>query len=325
MRARGKSIIIASAVVSAAALAYFVFSNRTESGTTSSSRPDQTIRANSGSTSNTKPPPPAFTGLKEQIVSRVEDLNRSTTAEERLRLVNALCQLGPGAETKLGSALREVSSLTGKAVLADALARIGTSEAVDALLGVLASTNDTAARAEIVRSFDVLPPGQPLETLASSLVTSLDPQVRDGVIATIARAADANTVQFLTEMYHEPETISGQTDGILSALASIHNSGAVEPMKTLLTTNRELPVMEAAVHSLGKIGTPDALQAIASVLETIGSTNPALRQQMLATVQAAENPAALDWLQQTAAAKNDPDLASAASAALGAIKKQAAR
>lgn len=268
--------------------------------------------------------PAAALWTKETVVARAATLNDDSLAKERVAIVNELAQAGAGGESLLASALHDVPSRAGKGAVADAIARIGTSEAVDALLGALASTNDAMERATIVRAFDALPPGQPLETLASSLVTALDPVVRDGVVATIARAADGNTVQFLTEMYREPEAFTGQSANVLAALGSIHNPEATDALKALLITNHEVPVMEAVVSSLAKIGTPDALQSISSSLETLGVTNPALRARMLATLQAVENPAALEWLQKTAAASPDePDLAKAAAAAVASINKNA--
>lgn len=266
--------------------------------------------------------PAAISWTKETVVARASSLKDHSTAKERVAVGNELAQAGAGSEPLLASALHDVPSLAGKGAVADAIARIGTSEAVDALLGALASTSDAAERATIVRAFDALPPGQPLETLASSLVTALDPVVRDGVVATIARAADGSTVQFLTEMYREPEAFTGQSANVLAALGSIHNPEAAEALKALLITNHEVAVMEAVVSSLAKIGTPDALQAISISLETLGATNPALRTRMLATLQAVENPAALEWLQKTAAASpDDPDLAKAAAAAVASINK----
>ncbi|WP_461783870.1 HEAT repeat domain-containing protein [Prosthecobacter sp.] len=261
------------------------------------------------------PPVQTKAGLLAEVARAAHD----PSTGRRLAMVEKLAALGPGFETLLGEALQAVGSDVARGILADGLARIGTSEAVETLFGALQAATDPAVRAQLLQALNALPPGQPLETLASSLTLPLNPQVRDGIVATIARAADANTVEFLNEMYHEPETAGGQSANVLAALGSIHNPGATIALSTLLRTSGEVPIMQNAAASLGKIGTTDSLQAIAESLQVIGVTNPELRQHFLGVVQAVSNTEALDWLQKNAISP-DPGLAQAAAAALSSMQ-----
>ena len=256
---------------------------------------------------------------KEDVLTEIALAASDPNMGRRLTMVEKLAALGPGFEKLLGDALQAARSNAERGILADSLARIGTSEAVETLFAAVQTATDPAVRAQLLQAVNRRPPGQPLETLASSLTRPLDPQVRDGIVATIARAADTNTVEFLNEMYHEPEAVGGQSANILAALGSINNSGATTALSTLLRTSGEVPVMQNAAASLGKIGTTDSLQAVADSLQVIGTTNPELRQYFLGIVQAVSNTEARDWLKKTAVS-TDPGLAEAASAALSLMQ-----
>ncbi|WP_395737124.1 HEAT repeat domain-containing protein [Prosthecobacter sp.] len=259
---------------------------------------------------------------KAEVLAEVALAAADPSMGRRLAMVEKLAALGPGFERLLGDALQAARSNAERAVLADALARIGTGEAVQTLFAAVHSASDPAARAQLLQALNALPPGQPLETLASTLALPLEPQVRDAVVATISRAADANTVQFLGEMYHEPEAAGGQSANILAALGSITNPGSTSALSTLLRTSGEVPIMQNAAASLGKIGTSDSLQAVADSLHVIGATNPELRQSFLNIIQSVTSTEARDWLQKNATS-TDPGLAQAASAALGAMQSSA--
>lgn len=264
----------------------------------------------------TLPRPPAQT--RAEVLAEVAAAAAHSATGRRLAMVETLAALGPGAERLLGEALLNARTAAERAILADALARIGTSEAVEELFKALRAATDPEVRAELLQALNALPPGLPLETLASTLTMALDPQIRDGVVASIARAADTNAVEFLHEMYHEPENFGGQGAGILAALGSIHNPGATTALSTLLRTSGEVPVMQNAATSLGKIGTEDSLQAIADALRMIGDTNPELRLHLLGVIQVVNNAAARDWLQRNAIS-SDIGLAQAAASALGSL------
>lgn len=274
------------------------------------------IAANPGKEVPALPRPPVQT--RAEVLAEVAEVASSSANGRRLAMVEKLAALGPGAEPLLGGALLHAHTPAERAILADALARIGTSEAVEELFKAVQAATDPEVRAELLQALNALPPGLPLETLASTLTMALDPQIRDGVVATIARAADTNAVEFLHEMYHEPESFGGQGAGILAALGSIHNPGATTALSTLLRTSGEVPIMQNAASSLGKIGTEESLQAIADALRVIGDTNPELRLHLLGVIQVVNNAAARDWLQRTAVS-SDTGLAQAAANALGSL------
>lgn len=257
-----------------------------------------------------------------EVLAEVSHAATDPNMGRRLAMVEKLAALGPGFEKLLGDALQAAPNDVVRGILADSLARIGTSEAVETLFAAVKAAADPAVRSQLLQALNALPPGQPLETLASALTHPLDPQVRDAIVATISRAADTNTVEFLNEMYHEPETAGGQSTNILAALGSISNPGATAALSTLLRTSGEVPVMQNAAVSLGKIGTTDSLQSLADSLQVIGTTNPELRQYFLGIVQAVSNTQARDWLQKNAVS-TDPGLAQAAAAALSSMQSSA--
>ncbi|MGV3659308.1 MAG: HEAT repeat domain-containing protein [Prosthecobacter sp.] len=324
---RRRILLVSSAVVLATALACFFVDWSGSPAVRSTSSTDKAVEsrpspppAKTAAVPTREPPavprPPAQT--KAEVLAEVALTAGDSNTGRRLALVERLAALGPGAERLLGGALLEARTDVERAILADALARIGTSEAVDRLFEAVQAATDPAVREQLLQALNALPPGQPLETLASTLTMALDPQIRDGVVATIARAADPDTVEFLNEMYHEPESFGGQGAGILAALGSIHNPGATTALSTLLRTSGEVPVMQNAAASLGKIGTADSLQPIADTLQVIGETNPELRQHLLGVIQVVNNTAARDWLQKNAIS-SDTGLAQAAAAALSSM------
>ena len=312
MRLPPRKAVLASVPILLGALAFYLLHR---------SPPPQSAPSPTPPKQATTPVPAAVEIGKDELIAKAASLPENASPKERIELANALARLGPGAEQSFATALVQTKSLAGKAVFADALARSGTSESVDHLLVALSSKDDEAIRELIVRSFDSIPPGAPLETLVSSLVTIQDTHVRDGIIATVSRAANADTVQFLSELFHEPVAVAGQTESLLAALSSIHNSEATTPLLTMLRESGELPLMEASARSLSKIGTPAALQGIADAFDRAGETNPAFRELLLQTIRSVDNPESLPWLETTAGSKQaDPAVAKSASAALNTLK-----
>jgi HEAT repeat protein len=263
---------------------------------------------------------------KTGIAAEIAEIEQQPEMARRLALVEKLAALGPGAIPMLSEMLLDAKTSASRGILADALARIGTSEAVDALFGILASTTDAAAKAEIAQSFAALPPGQAIETLASGLSLMLDPPVRDAVVATVGRAADSSIVTFLNELYHEPEAFTGQHENITAALGSIQTPAAIPALADLLRHTGEEEVMRPAAASLGRIGTADSLQPLAEALTALDNTNPELRLHFLSVIQSVTNPEAVAWLEKAAAnAFHDADLATVAKTALDSMKQTAAQ
>jgi HEAT repeat protein len=327
MNRRRLIIIAAASSVGVMAVALLFFATRQPALETSPGVQKRIPRAQDGpATASVQKPeqvmqkPPAQT--QTDVLAEVTLAAADPSMGRRLAMVEKLAALGPGFERLLGDALQAAHSNAERGILADALARIGTSEAVQTLFAAVQSTPEPAVRAQLLQALNALPPGQPLETLTSTLALPLDPQVRDAIVATISRAADANTVEFLGEMYHEPEAAGGQSANILAALGSITNPGATAALSTLLRTSGEVPIMQNAAFSLGKIGTSDSLKAIADSLQVVGGTNPELRQSFLDIIQSVTSTEARDWLQKNAAS-TDPGLAQSAAAALGAMQSSA--
>ncbi|MFZ4764168.1 MAG: HEAT repeat domain-containing protein [Roseimicrobium sp.] len=311
MRPRVLLLLLASALILLGALAFAVWWEK----------PTVEKQAHTAAPRIAQPLPPKQLGAEVSNLLAKAVTFSDAAPRARIEMVQALAALGPGSETALSNAMRRAETPLARAVIADALGRLGTSESIDQLLAHVASTQNAAERRELVRAFDTIPPGQALETLASSLVMPQEPDVRDGIIATIARAAHPETVEFLSELYREPVAVAGQTESILAAVSAIHNPEATPALEVLLRESGELPLMEAAARALAKTGTPESLQALANAIDRVGNTNPAFRELLLRNVESVDKAEAQQWLEQAAHnAQTDPGLARAASEALAAVK-----
>ena len=253
-----------------------------------------------------------------------EMLNLAVSAgpREREEVIRRLATLGEGAISDLGAAMRAAPSAGAKLIIAQALALIGTSEAVDQMIANLQAVTDPAEQASLVHAFDGLANPAGLETLTSSLASVDDPALSRQLIGVIGHLASDDTVQFLAEMYREQPNIPSQPDNVVAALAGINNPNAVTALAQLASEAAELPLQYAAVRALGAIGTPEALEGILSATFRGGNTNPAFRQAVLSTLQSVTNPQAIAWLEQQSRSPNLPaDVAASVSKALAGLRK----
>lgn len=241
------------------------------------------------------------------------------------KIAEDLAGLGEGAVVDLGTALRRVPGIPAKKVLARALARLGSSESVDQLVGSLNALTDPAERAAIVGQLGGITNTLGLETLTSSLATVSDPALRSSLISAVSQLATADTVDYLAELYRQAPNVPEQPQNVLSALGAISNPAATSALSDLAGAAPELPLQYAAVLSLSRIGTPDALEGLVSAVLRTGDTNPDFRQAVLSALQGVANPQSASWLQQQLSAATLPaDLSTALSQALQNTRQPAA-
>jgi len=246
----------------------------------------------------------------------------NATPKDREEVIRRLAALGEGAVSDLGAAMRAAPGAGAKLILAQALALIGTSEAVDQMITTLRAVTDPAEQASLVHAFDALANRAGLETLTSALASVEDPTLSRQLIGVIGHLATGDTVQFLAEMYREQPNIPSQPDNVVAALAGINTPDAVTALAQLASEAPELPLQYAAARALGAIGTPEALEGILSAAFRVGNTNPAFRQDLLSTLQSVTNPQAAAWLEQQSRSPNLPaDVAASVSKALAGLRK----
>jgi|GEM_PF-2546562 len=248
--------------------------------------------------------PAAFipTALIAEALKKAEH----ATESEFQQIAEDLAKLGEGAVDDLGAALRGVPGIAAKTVLARALVRIGSSESVDQLVGSLGVLSDPAQRDAIIGQLGGITNSLGLETLSSSLASVSDPALRSSLITAVSQLATADTVDFLAELYREPPNIPEQPQNVLSALSAISNPAATSALNDLAGAAPELPLQYAAVLSLSRIGTPDALEGLISAAYRTGDTNPDFRQAVLTALQNVTNPQSATWLQQQSASTELP-------------------
>jgi HEAT repeat protein len=257
------------------------------------------------------------------VIGQAVRLSASASPEEATRLAAAMADLGPSAVDELGSAMQSASSLPAKTAVAQALALIGTSEAVDQLVPGLLSIPDPAQRAIATQALDSLSDPIGLETLTSALATSDDPILLHSINAAISRMATGDTVQFLTELYRAQPQIPSQPDGVAAALSTITSPDATDALRQIVSTAPELTLQTAAANSLALTGTADALEGLVGGLFRVGDTNPSYRQTLLTLLANVSNPESASWLQSESASPNLPaDVMTSLNTALGNIRRQ---
>ena len=271
------------------------------------------------------PPKPSPTPIELPVKDSVNDIIRqasSASPKDKGPTAIQLAALGEGAVEDLGDALRAASTLAARKIIAQALAKIGTSEAVDQIIAGLRGIPDPTQQAELIQAFAALTSPASLETLTSTLASVEDPRLAKSLAEMIGTLATNDTVRFLTEMYREAPSIPAQPDNVVAALTAVHNPAAATALTELATTAPELSLQYAAAQSLGVIGTPDALEGLISAAFRVGDTNPALRQAVLKALASATNPEAAAWLQQQSQSPTLPkDITAALATALSGLRK----
>ena len=159
-----------------------------------------------------------------------------------------LAARGAGAVNDLSSALATAGSNTARGVLSDALARIGTDNAIQELCSQAVNAPDDTARLTIAASFRALsrPASVPmLATLFSQ--TDSGPLITEATSA-LRRLADGGGVQALADLSQEGGQLYSQRGNVFKVLAGLENPDALPALEVLAadTTDPERAKAAAA-------------------------------------------------------------------------------
>ncbi len=204
----------------------------------------------------------------------------------------------PAAETSvaaLSEALSTAPDRPGKLAAADALATIGSPEAVEQLLTRALEEPDLGLRREIAGALAALDDRTGLEALTSAVAATSDRALLDAVTETLSRMGDGETVEHLAELYRGEQQIRRQRNSVRRALAGMRNPEAARALASLATTAPEPGLVEAAARGLSKIGGATAAQGLADAIGQAGN-DPQLHASLLGLVRRIDDPAGLKVL-----------------------------
>jgi len=184
------------------------------------------------------------------------------------RAIGSLVLCGPEAEAEMIRHLRAGATGSALQAAAEALARIGGGDGIEALVLRLWET-EGEDRTILARALDLVHSEEAAGLLASTYSATDDPEVLDAVLRSLARCATEDTVDFLHELYLEPERVGGQSRRILEALELVAAPSAVPALADLLAVEGSPELNLAAARALAKSGHPEALMALADEAERL--------------------------------------------------------
>ena len=157
-----------------------------------------------------------------------------------------LAARGPEAVNDISSALATAGSNTARGVLSDALARIGTDNAIQQLCTEAVKVPEGAARQAIASSFRALSRPQAVPMLAT-LFSEADsvPLVTEASEA-IRRLADRAGVEALADLSQESGQLASQRDTIFRILATLENPDALPALEVLAADGTDTVRADAA-------------------------------------------------------------------------------
>ena len=157
-----------------------------------------------------------------------------------------LAARGPDAVNDISSALATAGSNTARGVLSDALARIGTDEAIQQLCAEAVKVPDGAARQAIASSFRALSRPQAVPMLAT-LFSETDsvPLVTEASEA-IRRLADRAGVEALADLSQESGQLAAQRDTIFRIFSTLENPDALPALEVLAADGTDTVRADAA-------------------------------------------------------------------------------
>jgi hypothetical protein len=164
-----------------------------------------------------------------------------------------LASRGTEAINDISSALATAETNTGRGVLSDALARIGTDDAIQELCTQAAKAPDGAPRQAIATAFRALsrPAAVPfLATLLSEVdSTPLMAEAGDA----IRRLADRAGVEALADLAQESNQNSGQRDSIFRILSTLDSPEALPALEVLAADGTDTARADAARAGISRL------------------------------------------------------------------------
>lgn len=164
-----------------------------------------------------------------------------------------LAARGPDAVNDISSALATAGSNTARGVLADALARIGTDNAIQELCTCAVQIADTGAPETIASSFRALSRPAAVPMLATLFSETDSPLLVTEAGDAIRRLADEAGVLALADLAQEGGQLHSQRDIILKLLAGVQNPDAIPALETLAADNTDPDRAAAAAKSLAAL------------------------------------------------------------------------
>ena len=210
------------------------------------------------------------------------------SAKERFQRAQELAQEGEAAVPELAQLLDQGTE--DPRILTDALAMIGSGEAVLAVLKKILNETDINTRQQLAESLRNVTDANGLETLLSATAATERPEILEQAIEAAGRMATPESVEYLIELYRSNATIMGQHRKVAVALAHIQSSAVTRQMASLARTATEPGLVEAAALSLAKTGSTTALQGLMDTLNAVGQSDQSLRQSLLVMLERAQSP-----------------------------------
>lgn len=157
-----------------------------------------------------------------------------------------LAARGPEAINDISSALATAGSNTARGVLSDALARIGTDDAIQSLCTEAVKGPDSAARQAIASSFRALSRPQAVPMLATLFSEEDSAPLITEASDAIRRLADRAGVEALADLSQENGQLASQRDAIFRVLATLENPDALPALEVLAADGTDTVRADAA-------------------------------------------------------------------------------
>ena len=259
-------------------------SNQSQRVTVSTSSSRFPFTGETGTAANsTRPKTTKADFIADQCLQTIASAPNSDAA---FAAAQQLADVGPEVEAQIIAALSQAFKPEHARALAAVLAMIGSADAVEAIWNRALTQSDAAARTALLGSFDHVTNPEGVSLIASALAASDDSAVVRAATRTLARAATADTVNVLSELYAEPARQPEQRAQILTAISAITNPQAVAALGALASQVQQPELAAAAAASLAKSGTAEASMALSDAFLTLAGSAPetdALRQRLLET------------------------------------------
>ena len=163
-------------------------------------------------------------------------------------------------------------------------------DGIENTLALALFESNTQRKRRLLESLDYLSSADAATFLASAMATTSDADVLQATRRTIARLADADTIDALADLYREASTVGTQQMTVEQTLSGITNPAAIPGLAQLTMDHAHPELVMASAHSLGKIATSQALVALMDAWRNSTSVgNTALAGHILA-VFSATNP-----------------------------------
>ncbi|MDB6005719.1 MAG: hypothetical protein JWR15_2706 [Prosthecobacter sp.] len=216
----------------------------------------------------------------------LQTIASAPASEAAFAAARQLAQAGPEVEAQIIAALSQAALPEHARALASALAMIGSADAIEAIWNHALKNSDPALRTALLGSFDHVTNPEGVSLIASALAVSDDSEVISAATRTLARAATADTVNVLAELYAQPARQPEQRAKILTAISAVTNPQAVTALGQLATQVQQPELAAAAAASLAKSATAESAIALSDAYLTLTGSDPeteALRQRLLET------------------------------------------